>query len=63
MQVAVTFRHMEPTDALKSYSETKVEKINKFILLKNTHTPIIVLLACFVENCVLSLQNPLTLKS
>jgi len=31
LQVAVTFRHMEPTDALKSYSENKVEKINKFI--------------------------------
>lgn len=34
MQVAVTFRHMEPTDALKEFAAEKVEKIEKYI-----HTP------------------------
>jgi putative sigma-54 modulation protein len=31
MNINITFRHMEPSDALKSYVETKLEKLNKFI--------------------------------
>ncbi|MCP4502169.1 MAG: ribosome-associated translation inhibitor RaiA [Deltaproteobacteria bacterium] len=31
MQVSVTFRHMEPTDALKSFADEKVNKISKII--------------------------------
>ena len=31
MQVSVTFRHMDPTDALKQFAEGKVEKIEKFV--------------------------------
>lgn len=34
MQVSVTFRHMEPTEALKEFAAEKVEKIQKYI-----HTP------------------------
>ena len=31
MQIAVTFRHMEPSDALKSYAEEKLERVKKYI--------------------------------
>ncbi len=31
MQVSVTFRHMDPTDALKAFAADKVEKIEKFV--------------------------------
>lgn len=31
MQVSVTFRHMDPTDALKSFAADKVEKIEKIV--------------------------------
>lgn len=31
MQVTVTFRHTEPTEALKSYAEEKIKKIEKFL--------------------------------
>lgn len=31
MQIATTFRHMEPSDALKSYAEEKLERIKKYI--------------------------------
>lgn len=34
MQVAVTFRHMEPTNALKEFAAEKIERIEKYI-----HTP------------------------
>lgn len=34
MQVSVTFRHMEPTEALKEFAAEKVEKIQRYI-----HTP------------------------
>jgi putative sigma-54 modulation protein len=34
MQVSVTFRHMEPTEALKEFAAEKVTRIEKFI-----HTP------------------------
>jgi putative sigma-54 modulation protein len=34
MQVSVTFRHMEATDALKSFASDKVSRIEKYI-----HTP------------------------
>src|SRR5512143_1902256 len=30
MQVAVTFRHMEATDAIKDYARDKMEKIKKY---------------------------------
>ena len=31
MQVNITFRHLESTEALKSYAREKVEHIQKFI--------------------------------
>jgi putative sigma-54 modulation protein len=31
MQITVTFRHMEPSDALKSYAEEKLSKVAKYI--------------------------------
>ena len=31
MQITTTFRHMEPSDALKTYAEEKLEKIKKYI--------------------------------
>jgi len=31
MQIATTFRHLEPSDALKSYAEEKLERIKKYI--------------------------------
>src|SRR5690349_13287443 len=31
MQFAVTFRHMEPTDALKSYAKERMERIKKYL--------------------------------
>jgi len=31
MQVATTFRHMEPSDALRSYAEEKLERVKKYI--------------------------------
>ena len=34
MQVSVTFRHMDPTQALKDFASEKVARIEKYI-----HTP------------------------
>jgi len=31
MQVSVTFKHLEPSDAIRSYAEEKVKKINKYV--------------------------------
>ncbi len=31
MQTTTTFRHMEPSDALKSYAEEKLERVKKYI--------------------------------
>ena len=31
MQFAVTFRHMEPTDALKSYAKERMERVKKYL--------------------------------
>lgn len=31
MQVNVTFRHLEPSDALKAFAKEKVERVNKFL--------------------------------
>src|SRR5512137_594315 len=31
MQISTIFRHMEPSDALKSYAEEKLERIKKYI--------------------------------
>jgi len=31
MQVNVTFRHMDPTDALKEYAQDKLERLEKYI--------------------------------
>jgi putative sigma-54 modulation protein len=31
MQITTTFRHMEPSDALKSYAEEKLERVRKYI--------------------------------
>lgn len=31
MQFAVTFRHMEPTDALKSYARERMERVRKYL--------------------------------
>jgi len=31
MQIATTFRHMEPSEALKSYAEEKLERVKKYI--------------------------------
>jgi putative sigma-54 modulation protein len=31
MQITTTFRHLEPSDALKSYAEEKLERIKKYI--------------------------------
>ena len=31
MQITVTFRHMEPSEALKSYAEEKLERVKKYI--------------------------------
>jgi putative sigma-54 modulation protein len=31
MQITTTFRHLDPSDALKSYAEEKLERVNKYI--------------------------------
>src|SRR5512137_114676 len=31
MQISTTFRHMEPSDALRSYAEEKLERVKKYI--------------------------------
>lgn len=31
MQVAVTFRHVEPTDALRKYAEDKVQRVGRYL--------------------------------
>lgn len=31
MQITTTFRHMDPSDALKSYAEEKLERVRKYI--------------------------------
>jgi putative sigma-54 modulation protein len=31
MQISTTFRHMEPSEALKSYAEEKLERVKKYI--------------------------------
>src|ERR1700733_6942970 len=31
MQFAVTFRHMEPTDALKAYARERMERVKKYL--------------------------------
>ena len=31
MQVTMTFRHMEQSDALKAYAEEKLERVEKYI--------------------------------
>jgi putative sigma-54 modulation protein len=31
MQITTTFRHMEPSDALKSYAEEKLDRVRKYI--------------------------------
>ena len=31
MQIATTFRHMEPSEALKSYGEEKLDRVKKYI--------------------------------
>ncbi|MCM0082787.1 ribosome-associated translation inhibitor RaiA [Geomonas sp. Red32] len=31
MQITTTFRHMEPSDALKGYAEEKLERVKKYI--------------------------------
>src|SRR5688572_17675828 len=31
MQFAVTFRHMEPTDALKAYARDRMERVRKYL--------------------------------
>lgn len=31
MEITVTFRHMEPSESLKSYAEEKISKINKYL--------------------------------
>jgi len=31
MQLMTTFRHMEPSEALKAYVEEKLERLNKYI--------------------------------
>src|SRR5512138_699487 len=31
MQFAVTFRHMEPTDALKNYAKERMERVRKYL--------------------------------
>ena len=31
MQVSVTFRHMDPTDALKQYAEEKLERLQRYV--------------------------------
>ena len=31
MQITTTFRHLEPSDALKSYAEEKLERVKKYI--------------------------------
>ena len=31
MQITTTFRHIEPSDALKSYAEEKLERVRKYI--------------------------------
>src|SRR5580704_14379815 len=31
MQFAVTFRHMEPTDALKAYAKERMERVRKYL--------------------------------
>jgi len=44
MQITTTFRHMEPSEALKSYAEEKLERVKKYI-----DEPVVVQLFLTVE--------------
>ena len=38
MQFAVTFRHMEPTDALKAYAKERMERVRKYLPIRSPVT-------------------------
>ena len=57
MQITTTFRHMEPSDALKSYAEEKLERVKKYI-----DEPIVAQLFMSVEKIRHTAEVTLTAK-
>ena len=57
MQIATTFRHMEPSEALKSYAEEKLERVKKYI-----DEPIVVQVFLTVEKIRHSAEVTITAK-
>lgn len=54
MDIHLTFRHMEPTEGLKTYTEQKAEKLLKY-LLKPTKLNVVFSLIRFVHHVDLTL--------
>ncbi|HJV34445.1 ribosome hibernation-promoting factor, HPF/YfiA family [Geomonas sp.] len=57
MQITTTFRHMEPSDALKGYAEEKLERVKKYI-----DEPIVVQVFLTVEKIRHSAEVTITAK-
>lgn len=57
MQITTTFRHMEPSEALKSYAEEKLERVKKYI-----DEPIVVQAFLTVEKIRHSAEVTITAK-
>ena len=57
MQITTTFRHMEPSEALKSYAEEKLERVKKYI-----DEPIVVQVFLTVEKIRHSAEVTITAK-
>ena len=57
MQISTTFRHMEPSEALKSYAEEKLERVKKYI-----DEPIVVQVFLTVEKIRHSAEVTITAK-
>jgi putative sigma-54 modulation protein len=57
MQVTTTFRHLEPSDALKSYADEKLERVKKYI-----DEPIVAQVFMTVEKIRHSAEVTLTAK-
>ena len=57
MQITTTFRHMEPSEALKSYAEEKLERVKKYI-----DEPVVVQVFLTVEKIRHSAEVTITAK-
>jgi putative sigma-54 modulation protein len=57
MQITTTFRHMEPSEALKSYAQEKLERVKKYI-----DEPIVVQVFLTVEKIRHSAEVTITAK-